>query len=100
MRTGEGTKGVFPLPLQNLSPSQRSLISRIGANEMHARHDVMRTSAPGRAAARTKLETQLLEKIDPDGKLAPPERARRLEHARKAHFQGLAYRRMKQGRAR
>jgi hypothetical protein len=54
---------------------------------MHAKHDVRRTTAAGRAAADARFERE----VDPDGVLDPAERARRAEHARKAHFTRLAY---------
>jgi hypothetical protein len=57
---------------------------------MHARNDARVTSAPGRAAARTALDRRLLAKIDPKNELTDSERARRLEHARSAHFSRLA----------
>ncbi|EYR62998.1 hypothetical protein N866_03795 [Actinotalea ferrariae CF5-4] len=50
-------------------------------------------TAPARAALMAKFERQ----VDPDGTLPPDERARRAEHARKAHFARLA---LKSARAR
>jgi hypothetical protein len=53
---------------------------------MHAQHDARRTTASGRAAFLTRFEAE----VDPDGKLAPEERRRRAEHARRAYFTRLA----------
>jgi hypothetical protein len=53
----------------------------------HSRHAQGGTStAAGTAAFLAKFERQ----VDPDGTLPPAERARRAEHARKAHMTGLA----------
>lgn len=65
---------------------------------MHARNDARVTTAPARAAARTKLDTALLNEIDPDNKLSADERERRLQHARSAHFAALAYKRISKKR--
>lgn len=67
---------------------ERTLRGRIGAYAMHAKHDVMKTSAPGRRAAWDRFEKQ----VDPEGALEPAERARRAEMARREHFarMGLA----------
>ena len=70
--------------------SNRTLIARIGAYSLHAKHDSRVTSAPGRKAAALALDARLLAEIDPDGNLPEAERARRLECARKAHFSRLA----------
>src|SRR5688572_23226108 len=75
-----------------LSPAERSLRGRIGALRLHALHDTLVVSAPGRAAARAKLNARLLAEVDPDGSLSPLERERRLELARRAHYAGLALR--------
>jgi hypothetical protein len=53
---------------------------------MHARHDVRRTSANGRAAFLARFERE----VDPDGRLDPEERRRRAQHARSAYFTRLA----------
>jgi len=82
-----------------LSPSERRLRAQIAAHEMHARHDARATTAAGRAASARKLDEQLLAKIDPRQELPPEERARRLDHARRAHFARLALRSAKKRRS-
>ena len=69
-----------------LSPSERSLRARIAAHSLHAMRDSCELTAPARRAAREKLNERLLAEIDPRNELPEGERARRLEHARKAHF--------------
>ena len=69
-----------------LTPEQRSLRSRIGAHALHAKHDTMAVSAPGRKAIWRKFE----DEVDPDRVLSESERRRRAEHARKAHMARLA----------
>ena len=79
-----------------LSPAERSLRARLAAYAMHARHDARRTSANGRAAFLARFEVE----VDPDGTLAPEERRRRAEHARRAYFTRLALASAKARRAR
>ncbi|EYR62072.1 hypothetical protein N866_12130 [Actinotalea ferrariae CF5-4] len=68
--------------------------STIAAHESWAHtQDRSARTAPARAALMAKFERQ----VDPEGTLAPDERARRAEHARKAHFARLA---LKSARAR
>lgn len=69
-----------------LSPSERVLRAEIAVHESWARTDdwAART-APARKAALDKFERQ----VDPAGTLAPAERAKRAEHARKAHFKRM-----------
>ena len=69
-----------------LSPAERALRARLAAHTMHAQHDARRTTASGRAAFLARFEAE----VDPDGKLAPEERRRRAEHARRAYFTRLA----------
>lgn len=83
--------------------SDASLLSmrgRPGGHALHALHDTMVVSAPGRRAAETKLNQRLLAALDPNGELSEYERARRLEHARKSHFASLALARARAQRAR
>ena len=61
---------------------------RIGAYRLHATHDPRITTAPARRAFLAGFELA----VDPDGELAPEERARRAAAAKKAHFAQLAYR--------
>jgi len=60
---------------------------------MHSRHDARATTAAARAAALARFERE----VDPTGSLAPAERSRRAEFARKAYFARLA---LKSARAR
>ena len=70
-------------------PSERALIARLAAHESWAKTaDRSARTAPARAALLSKFERE----VDPDGVLAPAERVRRAEHARKAHFTRLALR--------
>ena len=65
-----------------------ALRGRIGAHCLHARHDPRETTARARAAFLGRFERE----ADPDGTLAPTERARRAHHLRKAYFARLALR--------
>ncbi len=59
---------------------------RIGAHIMHSRHNGREITKAAREVFLTSFERE----VDPDGTLDPKERARRAEHARKAHFARLA----------
>jgi len=60
---------------------------RIGAHVSWANTaDRSARTAPARQAALDRFERQ----VDPEGILAPAERAQRAQHARKAYFLGLA----------
>ena len=63
-------------------PEEMAQRGRIGAHVTHSRHDPRELTAPAREAFLTKFE----QEVDPDGVLAPDERRRRAEHARKAHM--------------
>ena len=63
-----------------------ALRGRIGAYRLHATHDPRETTASARAAFLERFERE----VDPDGTLAPAERQRRAEAARRAHFARLA----------
>jgi hypothetical protein len=64
-----------------------SLRGRIAAYERWARvTDRTAATAPGCAG----LEARFAREVDPDGKLDPAERARRVDAKRKAHFTRLA----------
>lgn len=65
----------------------RVLAGRIGAHESWARTE---DRAARTAAARKAADARFERQVDPDGTLAPAERARRAEHARQAHFQRMA----------
>jgi hypothetical protein len=78
----------------SLTPTERSLRAQIAAHESWAHtEDRPARTANARKAMLDKFETQ----VDPDGILPPAERAKRAEHARKAHFKRLA---LKSARAR
>ena len=66
----------------------RSLVGRIGAHSLHARHDPRTTTAAARRAFLDRFERE----ADPDGVLPHEERARRARHLRKAYFARLALR--------
>lgn len=71
------------------SPRERELLSRIAAYKRWSKEpDRPAATAPARAAFLSGFEKQ----VDPDGTLAPEERARRAECARKAHFLKMALR--------
>jgi hypothetical protein len=74
------------------SPRQRSLIASVAAESLHARvTDPTAHTAPARAAG--PGESAYWEaRVDPDGILAPEQRARQVEHAKKAHYKRLALR--------
>lgn len=67
-----------------LTPAERSLRARLAAHTAHAKGKTNTEAA--RAAFRLKFEKE----VDPDGILSPDERARRAEHAYKAHMAALA----------
>ncbi|BCK57454.1 hypothetical protein NWFMUON74_52260 [Nocardia wallacei] len=65
----------------------RVLQARIAAHTSWAKTpDRAARTAKARAAMASKFEHE----VDPHGALSPEERARRAEHARKAHFARLA----------
>lgn len=67
-----------------LTPEQRSLRARAGAYALHAQGGT--STLAGTAAFLARFEAE----VDPDGILAPEERARRAGFARKAYFAKLA----------
>lgn len=74
-----------------LSAAQRKLRARAAAHALHAQGGT--STKAGTAAFLERFERQ----VDPDGLLAPDERARRAAHARKAYMSNLA---LKASRAR
>jgi hypothetical protein len=71
-----------------MTPEHRSMRGQIASYTSWARTtDRSARTAPARAAARSRFETQ----VDPDGTMDPAERAKRAEAARKAHFRQMAY---------
>ena len=75
----------------SLSPTERSLRARAAAHALHAQGGT--STRAGTAASIARFERQ----VDPDGALAPEERARRAQHALKSHMAALA---LKASRAR
>jgi hypothetical protein len=72
---------------RNLTPAERTLRSQIAAHESWANtEDRTARTAKARKALDDKFERQ----VDPDGILPPAERAKRAEHARKAHYLRMA----------
>lgn len=69
-----------------LTPAERSLRARLAAHTLHAQVDPQEHTAPARRAFLDRFERE----VDPDGVLAPDERARRASHARTAYFTKLA----------
>jgi hypothetical protein len=72
----------------SMTPSERSMRSRIAAYTLHSTHDSRVLTAPARAAFMSSFERQ----VDPDRVLSEGERRRRADQARKAHMTRLAYR--------
>lgn len=74
------------MPAQS-SRSERTLRAQIAAHESWAKtEDRPARTAKARKAALDRFERE----VDPNGELAPQERAKRAEHARKAYFSRLA----------
>jgi hypothetical protein len=67
-----------------LSPAQRTLRARIAAESMHAQGKTNTTKARKGFMARFERE------VDPERTLSPQERAKRADHALKAHMAKLA----------
>lgn len=74
-----------------LTPGQRKVRARLAAHALHAQGGT--STKAGTAAFLARFDRE----VDPDGILAPEERARRAEHARKAYMGRLA---LKASRAR
>ncbi len=75
----------------SLTPEQRSLRAKAAAFALHAQGGT--STAAGTQAFLARFERE----VDPDGLLAPEERARRAAFARKSHMARLA---LKASRAR
>lgn len=71
------------------SPAERSLQARAAA---HARWARTADRAVATAPARAAFEARFEDEVDPDRRLTPQERARRVEHARAAYFADLSVR--------
>jgi len=73
--------------MPSTDPTARRLVATVAAHSRWAAcSDRSAATAPARRAFVERFEKQ----VDPDGVLAPDERARRAEHASKAHFLRLA----------
>jgi len=72
-----------------MTPEQRVMRARIAA---HTRWANTGDRAAATAAARRAAADRWERQVDPDGVLDPDERARRAEHAKRAHFQRMALR--------
>jgi hypothetical protein len=70
----------------SLTPAQRTARARIAAHSRWAHQDGSDGTARARAAFLARFERE----VDPDGVLDPVTRAKRAEHARRAHFQRMA----------
>lgn len=78
-------------------PEDRSLIARAAS---HASWAATTDRSARTSAGRRKFLDRFEREVDPDGTLAPDERARRADHARRAYFLALALRSAKVRRAR
>jgi hypothetical protein len=67
-----------------LTPSERSLRSRLAAHAMHARNDSREVTAKARETFRNSFYEQT------DAELPHDERLRRAEHLRRAHYARMA----------
>jgi len=73
---------------KKLSPAEISLRAQLAVHSSWANTtDGKARTEPGLKAANV---TRFEKLVDPDGVLAPEERARRVEHARKAHIARMA----------
>lgn len=80
----------------NMTSSERSLRASLAANTRWANADRKVESERARTAQLLRFEKQ----VDPDGVLAPDERAKRADNAAKAHMQRLALKSAKARRQR
>lgn len=78
-----------------LTPAQRSIRARIGALTLHATHDTLVVSLPGRQAFLERFERE----VDPNNELPAEERERRARYARSAYFQKLRLQRARKNTA-
>jgi hypothetical protein len=70
-----------------LTDAQVSLRAQFAANTRWSREDPAANAERGQAGLVARFERE----VDPDGLLDPAERERRVECAKKAHFQRLAF---------
>lgn len=71
----------------SLTSSQRTQRARLAALSRWAQQDGSKGTAPAREAFLARFERE----VDPEGRLAPAERTRRAEAAKRAHFQRMAF---------
>jgi hypothetical protein len=84
-------------PSVNLTPAERTLRASIAAHTGWATTaDRTARTEPGRQAMLEKFARQ----VDPDNQLTPAERAKRVENARKAFYQRIAFQSVKARRRR
>jgi hypothetical protein len=69
-----------------LTPDERIMRAKLAAHTLHSQVDGRAHTEPARAAFDRRFDLE----VDPEGILPPEERARRVAHARKAYFTGLA----------
>jgi hypothetical protein len=69
-----------------MDASERSLRARIGAHSVHATHDGAELTKRARETFLAGFPVQ----VDPDGLLSREERARRADHALRAHMSKLS----------
>lgn len=72
----------------SMTPEQRSQRARLAALSRWANENPAANAARGQAGLLAKFERE----VDPDGVLAPTERTRRAEAARRAHMVRLSFR--------
>lgn len=70
-----------------LTPEQRSQRARLAALTRWSKEDPSANASRGQAGLMARFERQ----VDPNNELAPAERQRRAEAARKAHMLSLAF---------
>lgn len=70
-----------------LTARQRTQRARIAARAKWAQHD----GSQGTQAARETFLARFERQVDPNHELAPEERAKRAESAKRAYFQRMAY---------
>ena len=68
-----------------MTPTERTLRGRVGAYALHVQRDAKETTAKARATFLQRFEVE----VDPEGVLAPDERHRRAQAARKCYFAKL-----------
>jgi hypothetical protein len=80
----------------NREAGDLSLLGRLGAYSQHAQYDTRETTQP----ARDKWNEHFVDQVDPERRLHPEERSRRVAAARKAYYTRLALKSAQARRAR